>query len=355
MIFSQKIRAFTLVELIVVITIIGILSTIGFVSYSNYLTGARDSNRVSQMVKLNDSIQVYGSNKSLPLPDDYIDITASGATNIIGYQGFLGVDVLETIDYTNGGTDPKDGTYYTYYVSKDRTSFQLLTLLEEGGLVSKNTFGNQANAVNYDERFVKVYGKKLGILTSTDPTIYNTPVQDISGLTSVDVVATTNTYIAHLSDTDKLEGTGTVLRAANPKANCKRLKQTGNGNNSGIYEINPTGSAVVSVYCDMEIAGGGWTLVARSVTGGTGTFNLTTNNGTLTNLNAAYTLASSNLKYSAQLFTSYSFDRVIDKSKETAVTAASLTSAPHTLSGSGITGGVANDGYNAKQGMLFVK
>jgi len=41
------------------------------------------------MVKLNDSIQVYGSNKSLPLPDDYIDITASGATNIIGYQGFL--------------------------------------------------------------------------------------------------------------------------------------------------------------------------------------------------------------------------------------------------------------------------
>jgi len=44
-----NIRAFTLVELIVVITIVGILSTVGFVSYSGYLTWARDSNRISQM------------------------------------------------------------------------------------------------------------------------------------------------------------------------------------------------------------------------------------------------------------------------------------------------------------------
>ncbi|NDK10016.1 prepilin-type N-terminal cleavage/methylation domain-containing protein [Candidatus Gracilibacteria bacterium] len=44
-----SLRAFTLVELIVVITIIGILSTIGFVSYSNYLKGAQDSNRFSQL------------------------------------------------------------------------------------------------------------------------------------------------------------------------------------------------------------------------------------------------------------------------------------------------------------------
>ncbi|MCD5375173.1 prepilin-type N-terminal cleavage/methylation domain-containing protein [Candidatus Gracilibacteria bacterium] len=44
---SMNIRAFTLVELIVVITIVGVFSTIGFVSYSGYLTGARDSNRIS--------------------------------------------------------------------------------------------------------------------------------------------------------------------------------------------------------------------------------------------------------------------------------------------------------------------
>jgi hypothetical protein len=36
------------------------------------------------MVKLSDSLQVYSATKSLPLPDDYIEVTASG--EIIAYQ-----------------------------------------------------------------------------------------------------------------------------------------------------------------------------------------------------------------------------------------------------------------------------
>jgi prepilin-type N-terminal cleavage/methylation domain-containing protein len=125
----KNIYAFTLVELIVVITIVGILSTVGFVSYSGYLTSARDSNRYSQMTKLSDSLQVYAATKSLPLPDDYVEITNSGS--VIAYQGYVGTDVLETIDYTNGGKDPKDDSYFTYMLSKDRKSLQLLALMEE--------------------------------------------------------------------------------------------------------------------------------------------------------------------------------------------------------------------------------
>jgi len=56
------------------------------VSYSGYLTGARDSNRFSQLTKLSDSLQTYAASKSLPLPDDYIEITASGASNVFAYQ-----------------------------------------------------------------------------------------------------------------------------------------------------------------------------------------------------------------------------------------------------------------------------
>jgi len=74
---NSRIRAFTLVELIVVITIVWILSTVGFVSYSWYLTWARDSNRISQLVKIGDSLQVYAANKSLPLPDDYVEVHSS--------------------------------------------------------------------------------------------------------------------------------------------------------------------------------------------------------------------------------------------------------------------------------------
>lgn len=122
-------NAFTLVELIVVITIVGILSTVGFVSYSNYLTGARDSNRIAQIGKLLTSLQVYGTTKALPLPDNKVDIMANGA--LISYQGYAGTQVLEAIEYSNGGLDPMDGIPFSYYITKDRKKFQILSLMEE--------------------------------------------------------------------------------------------------------------------------------------------------------------------------------------------------------------------------------
>lgn len=46
---SRKILGFTLVELIVVITILAILGTIGFIAIQGYSSSARDSVRVSDM------------------------------------------------------------------------------------------------------------------------------------------------------------------------------------------------------------------------------------------------------------------------------------------------------------------
>ena len=42
-------RAFTLIELIVVVTILAILGSIGFITMTGYLAGARDSARLSDM------------------------------------------------------------------------------------------------------------------------------------------------------------------------------------------------------------------------------------------------------------------------------------------------------------------
>ena len=78
---NYKLRAknygFTLVELILVITIIAILGTVGFISYSNYLTTARDSNRISQLVRISDALQVYSTRNILPLPENAVTITGS--------------------------------------------------------------------------------------------------------------------------------------------------------------------------------------------------------------------------------------------------------------------------------------
>ena len=76
----NKKSAFTLVELIVVVTILAILATIGFVSFSWYLAGTRDTNRIAQTKAMSDALELYSTKKSLPIPDDKIDIQASGAT-----------------------------------------------------------------------------------------------------------------------------------------------------------------------------------------------------------------------------------------------------------------------------------
>jgi len=269
-----KTPAFTLVELIVVITIVGILSTIGFVSYSNYLKWARDSNRYSQLTKLSDSLQVYATQKSLPLPDNYVEITASGASNVIAYQGYIWSDVLETIDYTNGWKDPKDDTFYTYYITKDRKSLQLMALMEEAGSVAQNTFSNNTFAADYSSRYPKVYGRKLWVLTEVDT---NTPVQELSSILAgsgyLDIVNTSNEYNATISNdkNDNITWTWASLISVNPEASCKRIKQTWGSKWNWIYAISPLWENL-QVYCDMETDWGGWTLIARSVVGGTWNF-----------------------------------------------------------------------------------
>ncbi|MDQ7022520.1 MAG: hypothetical protein Q9M97_03160 [Candidatus Gracilibacteria bacterium] len=77
--------AFTLVELIVIITILAILATVGFVSFSGYLAGTRDVNRQAQLKSMSDALELYRTKKSLPIPDDKIDIKSG--SDLIAYQG----------------------------------------------------------------------------------------------------------------------------------------------------------------------------------------------------------------------------------------------------------------------------
>ncbi len=84
--------------------------------------------------------------------------------NIIAYQGYMGQDQLDLIDYSKGGKDPKDGEYFTYYLSADRRYYQLLGYLEDANNQTSGVF-NQAYAGDYTSRFPTVTGKKLGVLT----------------------------------------------------------------------------------------------------------------------------------------------------------------------------------------------
>jgi len=350
---------FTLVELIVVITIVWILSTVWFVSYSGYLTWARDSNRVSQLTKLSDSLQVYAASKTLPLPDDYIDITASWT--VIAYQWYVWVDVLETIDYTNWGRDPKDDSYYTYYLTKDRKSLQLMAMMEEQQSIALKPIW-EINA-NYEDRYPKVFGRKLWVLTYSDdidPSLANTPVQEVPAISWVwelDIVLTDTVFTANITDApfDKITWTWASLASVNQNASCKRIKQTGWAWNSWIYTISPIWEDL-QVYCEMDIQWGGWTLVARSVVWWTSMI-LWNSAWNVTDNTSVYVLWDfSDLSYKESLLSSYTRAKNIDESKTDDTVPLTLSfDGTHGLDADGITGWATDDWFFWEQGMLFVK
>ncbi len=203
---------FTLVELIVVITIVAILSAIWFVSYTNYIIWARDTNRISQLWKLSDSLQLYvgTNNKKLPIPDDSITLLASWST--MWYQWYAGVNVLNTIDYQNGGQDPKDDSYFTYLISADKRSFQVMWFLEENDYLTwEFTLDRWLNtyAVDLSTRYPKSQWSKLWIIL--EDTTYN-PVQElesIQGAGELDLDSTTGTsYEIVFSDNEIFPAVG---------------------------------------------------------------------------------------------------------------------------------------------------
>jgi len=215
---------FTLVELIVVIVILWVLATIGFVSYNGYLAWARDGNRITQLRNLNDSLNLYSTDKDLPLPDDYVTVQAG--SNVVGYQWVAGINTLDLIDYKNGGTDPRDDGFFTYYLSGDRKKVQLLTFLEEtDNLQASLPFVSQTHAVDFSNRFPKVFGSKLGVLTLTSNKTPINQVWSISTAGALDISTTTTIYTAHISDSVTVEWDSSVLAAATPGASCKRLKE----------------------------------------------------------------------------------------------------------------------------------
>ncbi len=244
-------KGFTLVELVVVITIVAILSAIWFVSYTNYIVWARDTNRITQLWKLSDSLQLYvGTNNTrFPLPDDSVTLIASGST--IWYQWYAWKNVLETLDYQNGWQDPQDDTYFTYQISKDKRAFQLMWFLEEDDYlteeISVNTLSPNSYAADLSIRYPKTSWKNLWILLEETT---NIPLQD-SESGEVDVVNSGDTYKVHFSDTNVLTASWLTLNSLKSDYSCERILESGWSKWDAYYTISPW-STKYRIYCNMS-------------------------------------------------------------------------------------------------------
>jgi len=267
---KQKINFwFTLIELVVAITILAILAAVWFMWYSSYLPNARDTNRISQLEELWKWIQTYYTkNSNLPVPDNQIEIKA-WSSEMIAYQWLWWKNLLDTIWYNQSWLDPKDKVPFSYMISANRKKYQLMAMLEtRDNLDTAFNFWSKANASwDYKNRFPKVFWDELWILTDTD----NTPIQDIASVQSawnVDIINTDNTYIAHISDILTVSGTWKVLAPIalsmmnwKDYKSCKALYRWEPLSHSkdDFYYIKPLWYSKFKVYCDMTTDWWGWT------------------------------------------------------------------------------------------------
>ena len=151
-------KAFTLVELIVVITILAVLWTIAFVSFQDYVLNSRDSKRTTDIKNIEKALELSKLQTGVyPMPGNASAITFSWAT--AWEQWEFNNDVTRVVrNFKEAPKDPLVDTFYWYSVTKNRWEYQLWAVLEESDY-GTSVNGKLAAAYvkwNYNWKTVKV-------------------------------------------------------------------------------------------------------------------------------------------------------------------------------------------------------
>lgn len=241
-------RAFTLVELIVVITILAILWTIALISLEWYTANARDSVRISNITNMDKSLALRVA-KDWVLPDpewNTTQITSSGALIMTQWEMTQSM-VEQYLKMSWDITDPVDGTNPIYTVSVDKKNYQIALFLEAENLAINNDLVSNSYAADW-KTFMTKWDKLWIILTDTETPVNQTLIP------SIDISQTTTTYKAYLSDTEVIEWPWEALMAMNPRSSCRRISETGWArswdNADGIYTVDFNWTEI-QTYCNM--------------------------------------------------------------------------------------------------------
>ncbi len=299
--------AFTFVELIVVLVIIAILSTIGFTMYESYLSVWRDTARVTQLWWIHQSLNIYSTTSKLPYPTQKIDIQVNG--NVFAYQWNLDEDIAKTISFKGNVKDKELDIYPTYMLSKNRKDFQILSFIEDPETLQTYTPEVLAET-DYQLLYPITIGRPLGIILETAT---KKPIQEVDAIQltwSIDVVTDTGSYIVYLSNSNYFDTNQDNFSWILPNRSCKRILEMWNSQGDGVYTISPTGSWSLQVYCDMRTDGWGWTFVAYTDTRNSKTdlfnsavwnYNTNRKDNDIPNTNSSYSINASTLGHTEMM------------------------------------------------------
>ena len=127
---KTKKRGFTLIELIVTITILVILSFISYIYFSWLIKSGRDASRSENINRIKTALELY-SVKSwvFPEPTNPIDITYSWAT--IWKQWTFWDSVFTNVwELNKKPTDILTNTEFAYSITKNKKEYELWTVIE---------------------------------------------------------------------------------------------------------------------------------------------------------------------------------------------------------------------------------
>jgi prepilin-type N-terminal cleavage/methylation domain-containing protein len=128
---KKYLHAFTLVELIIVITILAILSTIAFVSFQWYTTSSRDTTRLSTVTNITKWLDTFGITVGyFPIPDSITATWVALWKNVIQVWK-ISSWVTKMIWLSANALDPKTGNPYQYWITTDGKDYQVWFVLEK--------------------------------------------------------------------------------------------------------------------------------------------------------------------------------------------------------------------------------
>ena len=146
----QNKKAFTLVELIVTITILAILWTIGFLSFQSYTVYSRDVVRLSHISNMKSVLEYsYTETWRYPKPDWENNITYSWAIAWIQWD-FWKNTKRKTKRLDSIPLDPLTQNTYSYSVTKNQSEFELGSIFEWDEVSKNNSILNNSYADNSD-------------------------------------------------------------------------------------------------------------------------------------------------------------------------------------------------------------
>lgn len=127
-------KGFTMIELLIVITILVVLSTVWIVNYSWNLAESRNAKRISDLTNFNIALKEDKISRGYYLyPKNAVEIS-NWAWNVIVYKWEINSEVpLSKID--KFPTDPLiKNKNYVFSVTKNRKYFELSTIIENGNV-----------------------------------------------------------------------------------------------------------------------------------------------------------------------------------------------------------------------------